>query len=361
MNHTIDKEIVAGLDFPAYDEKIVGKIMPLRGWAFSKNGEDLLIDVYVNGNLVDKGSWGLPRFDVYKKYSTEESYESGFVANVNLGPITNEQEQVVIHARSSSREKLFGQVNIRRFNETSDEKPSFTEPVPSGGPIYHRASKKKFLDNFIKFGNLKQNHKILDVGGGIGRKALSLTNFLSSKGEYVCLDILSQTVEYCKKNITERFPNFHFILADIYNKMYNPRGRYKASEYKFPFDDNTFDFIILTSVFSHLVLSDMENYLSEISRLLKKDGRSYITFYLLNENSKKQMECGLTKRNFKHKFNGYWSTDEKTPEKAIAYEETYVRKFYEKYGLKIIEPIHFGRWCGVKSILSNQDVIIAEK
>lgn len=43
--------------------------MPIRGWAFSKVGADILIDIYVNDNLVDRGSWGIPRFDIYKKYS----------------------------------------------------------------------------------------------------------------------------------------------------------------------------------------------------------------------------------------------------------------------------------------------------
>jgi len=253
------------------------------------------------------------------------------------------------------------QVKIQRVKKKPGDKPPFVEPVPADGPLHLRTTNKRFLDNFIEYGKLKPNHKVLDVGGGLGRKALALTNFLKDGGEYFCLDILPQTIEYNKKNITSRFPNFHFLLADIYNKMYNPRGKHKASEYKFPFEDKQFDLIILTSVFSHLVLEDMENYLSEISRVLKKGGRSFITYYLLNDNSKKNMELGFNKRNFKHKFDRYWSVNENTPEKAIAFEETLVRKMYEKHSLKIIEPIHFGRWSGAKSTLSNQDVIIAEK
>jgi len=69
MKNPMDKEIMAHLDFPRDGEKIVGKIMPIRGWAFSKVGADILIDIYVNDNLVDRGSWGIPRFDIYKKYS----------------------------------------------------------------------------------------------------------------------------------------------------------------------------------------------------------------------------------------------------------------------------------------------------
>lgn len=81
------------------------------------------------------------------------------------------------------------------------------------------------------------------------------------------------------KNITPKYPNFNFQLADIYNKMYNPQGKYKASDYKFPYANETFDFVFLTSVFTHLLPQDMERYLSEIARVLKKNGRCFITFF----------------------------------------------------------------------------------
>ena len=48
---------------------------------------------------------------------------------------------------------------------------------------------------------------------------------------------------------TRKYPNYTFTLADIYNKEYNPAGRLKASEYRFPFDDETFDLVVLGSVF----------------------------------------------------------------------------------------------------------------
>ena len=71
----------------------------------------------------------------------------------------------------------------------------------------------------------------------------------------------------------------------MFNQKYRPKAKFTASNYKFPYEDNFFDFVILQSVFTHMVLDDMKNYLHEISRVLKKGGRSYISYFILNENS----------------------------------------------------------------------------
>ncbi len=36
--------------------------------------------------------------------------------------------------------------------------------------------------------------------------------------------------------------------------------------------------------------------------------------------------------------------DPKTPEEGIAYKEDYVRALFERYGLHMQEPIHYGTW-----------------
>jgi len=120
--------------------------------------------------------------------------------------------------------------------------------------------------------------------------------------------------------------------------MYNPNGKNKTSNYKFPFDDESFDFVFLFSVFTHLVLEDMKNYLFEISRVLKREGKCMITFFLLNENiSSTELEIGGEK--LKYQFEGYRSIDSKMPEQAIAYEENLIRKLFAECGLEIDEPL----------------------
>jgi hypothetical protein len=48
-------------------------------------------------------------------------------------------------------------------------------------------------------------------------------------------------------------------------------------------------------------------------------------------------------------------------EKAVAFEETYIRSVYEKCGLAINEPVLYGRWATVKGGPAFQDIVVARK
>ena len=82
---------------------------------------------------------------------------------------------------------------------------------------------------------------MLDVGSGIGRKTILLTDYLNHEGSYEGLDIVKTGIDWCTERITCKYPRFKFQLIDVLNQHYNPTGRYKASEYRFPFPDESFD------------------------------------------------------------------------------------------------------------------------
>jgi SAM-dependent methyltransferase len=220
---------------------------------------------------------------------------------------------------------------------------------------------QEFLSFFIKFGNLQRTDKVLDVGCGIGRMALPLTQYLNRKGQYVGFDIMPTGVDWCRAHISSKFPNFIFRLADVYNEYYNPTGLYQASVYKFPYQNEYFDFIFLTSVFTHMLPLDLENYLSEIARVLKKGKRCFITYFLLNTESVYNMECKLSQLSFSKEYPNYHTLDNACSEEAIAYNENYIIDLYAKYKLDILKPLQYGFWCGRKDHLTYQDVIIAER
>lgn len=227
-----------------------------------------------------------------------------------------------------------------------------------GGGDFDKIGEEYFL-YFVDLGGLKPHERVLDVGCGIGRMAVPLTRYLSANGSYEGFDVFLEGIRWCRKNIAPKYPNFRFQVADIKNKEYNPSGRFAASEYTFPYEDASFDFVLLTSVFTHLLPEELENYLSEIRRVLAPNGRCLATFFLLNDESLEAIRSGASTIDFRHDFGGYRAKDADTPEAAIAYPEDYVRRLYIERGLSIVEPIHYGAWPGRRSFLSYQDIVVA--
>lgn len=229
-----------------------------------------------------------------------------------------------------------------------------------GGGDFNRVGEEYFR-YFVGLGGLKPQERVLDIGCGIGRMAVPLTRYLSDRGSYEGIDVFPKGIAWCQENITPRYPNFRFRVADIKNKEYNPGGRFAASEYEFPYANEAFDFVLLTSVFTHLLPDEVENYLSEIRRVLAPGGRCLASFFLLNEESLGAIRSGTSTIDFRHAFGGYRVKDVDTPEAAIAFPEDYVRSLYAERGLGIVEPVRYGSWPGRRAFLSYQDVVIAVK
>ena len=230
-----------------------------------------------------------------------------------------------------------------------------------GGQCDFKKNGEEFLRYFIELGGLKPNERVLDVGCGIGRMAVPLTKYLDKRGSYEGFDIVADGINWCRKKITPKYPHFHFQLADVFNKKYNPHGKYLASEYHFPYEGESFDLVFLTSVFTHMLPQDMEHYLYEIARVMKRGGRCLITFFLLNSKSLQLINAGKSIYDFKHEGGGFRTIDKTTPESGVAYDEKFIRGLYEKFRLTIADPIHFGSWCGRENFLSYQDIIVAVK
>ncbi|MBS7622432.1 class I SAM-dependent methyltransferase [Candidatus Bathyarchaeota archaeon] len=219
----------------------------------------------------------------------------------------------------------------------------------------------EFLDILINLCQLKSNEKVLDVGCGCGQMAIFLTKYLSNVGLYEGFDINKAAIGWCNKEISSRHRNFTFSYADVYNKYYNPGGYLKPSEFKFPFQSQSFDLVLLKSVFTHMLPADVENYLSEVSHVLKKGGRSLITFFLLNDESLEHIKRGVSSLNFRYDMGVYRTISPYEPEAAVAYDERFIRGLYDDCKLEIMEPIQFGSWCGRSRFLSYQDIVVASR
>jgi SAM-dependent methyltransferase len=219
----------------------------------------------------------------------------------------------------------------------------------------------EFFAFFKDLCGLTPNQRVLDVGVGIGRMAVPLTRYLNRSGRFDGFDIVPSGIEWCQQNLSSRFPNFHFELANIYNKFYNPTGTMAPSEYRFPYPDGVFDLVYLTSVFTHMLPPDVEHYMAEITRVLKPNGCCFSTYFLLNAEARGLIEAGKSSINFQYKLGDLLVFDDKVPEQAVCLPEEFVLELYTKYKLKIVPPIHYGFWNGKPAGLTYQDAIIARK
>ena len=83
--------------------------------------------------------------------------------------------------------------------------------------------------------------------------------------------------------------------------------------------------------------------------------------FILNEEAFALLRSGKSTLNFRYDLNGCLSTEENTPEAAVAYEEEAIQKLFQKNGLGISQPIHYGSCCNRQQFLTYRDMIIASK
>jgi SAM-dependent methyltransferase len=229
------------------------------------------------------------------------------------------------------------------------------------GPLASfESSGVEFMGHLRELAALRPDERVLDIGSGCGQMALQLEKYLDANGSYVGVDIHRPSIRWCQKNISRKRNNFQFAHIDVRNLTYNPGGTHRAETYQFPFDERSFDLILLKSVFTHMRPAEVSNYLREVSRLLKNNGRCLATFFLLNEEQAQLAAEGANDLAFKY-GEGVWRYRlEESPESAVAYDESYVMQLVNENRLALRNPIYYGRWAGRKDGLSYQDIFLLE-
>lgn len=218
---------------------------------------------------------------------------------------------------------------------------------------------EEFLYLFTEFGGLRRTDRVLDVGCGIGRMARPLAAFLDPAASYDGFDINREGIGWCRRRYRP-YPNFRFQVADLFNPRYNPHGAYRAAEYVFPYPDASFDFVLLTSVLTHLLPEECDHYVAECARVLAPGGRMFATFFLLNDVSRTLIEAGRSGLPFLTPDEPVAIVDEAMPEEAVAYADEWVFQTLAAHGLTLT-GLHPGSWCGREEFVSFQDIVVAEK
>lgn len=212
---------------------------------------------------------------------------------------------------------------------------------------------------------LTPSSRVLDLGCGIGRAALPLTQFLSD-GVYDGLDVARDGILWCQENIASRYPNFRFHHADVYNNRYNAAGATRAEKYRLPFDDDQFDVVFAASLFTHMRPEEVQNYLKEIARVLNPSGTFWANWFMVDrgmgetilENAMPGTTGGRIPINWAD-GEGHYFTDAIRSTDAVAFDEDRIEALYEAAPLRVTQTIR-GSWCGRPTTETMQDIVIAK-
>lgn len=147
--------------------------------------------------------------------------------------------------------------------------PAYTEDHfdnPTGTPI------------LAEYGlNLETYNTVFDFGCGCGRLARQLMQQDPKPSRYVGVDVHKGMIEWCTRHLTGTDPTFQFFHQDVYSPTYAP-GNSLQLALPFPMRDGECSLIIATSVFTHLSKTQTEYYLSEVSRILSREGVAFTSW-----------------------------------------------------------------------------------
>lgn len=231
--------------------------------------------------------------------------------------------------------------------------------IGSGDFVLQGENQLKLLKEYAA---IKEDEKILDVGSGIGRTAVALKKYLSKDAVYHGFDVVEKGVVWCQKNISNVHPNFTFKYIPLNNDLYYLTEN-KADKFTFPYQSNFYDTVFLFSVFTHMQPLEVQNYLNEISRVLKPGGKCLTTFFYYSSDNEEFISAKNGEFIFPYLKEGYRLMNEKVPSANIAFEKNNLIGMIEKSGLKIAQLID-GEWKGSQSdskLRDFQDVFLLEK
>jgi len=201
---------------------------------------------------------------------------------------------------------------------------------------------------------LRPDHRVLDVGSGIGNLAIGLKDYL--RGEYDGVEINADAVAWCQHAITPRYPAFRFHRAHVSSGAYNAHGNVSAASYRFPFNDRRFNVAMLGSVFTHMLPDEVRQYVREIARILTVGGFAVISCFLLNDENRASVEAGRSFMTFgiAHPSGVCRLHSASVPEAAVAFDEAFMRRLFDDAGLRV-HDVRRGRWWSGEA--HDQDVL----
>lgn len=126
--------------------------------------------------------------------------------------------------------------------------------------IHEKYSKREINDWILECLKVKSNDVILDLGCGNGKQVKAYANVIGPEGHVVGADFNEALLQQARKTIGNNPSKFEFVLQDL--------------DEPFRWADSTFNAV--SSCFAIYYVKDLNKTLSEIKRVLKKQGRLFL-------------------------------------------------------------------------------------
>ncbi|MDP9334142.1 MAG: class I SAM-dependent methyltransferase [Actinomycetota bacterium] len=177
---------------------------------------------------------------------------------------------------------------------------------------------------------LRPSSRVLEIGCGVGWLAYNLASRLTEAGGYAGLDIGDAVISWLNDNYASRLPNFRFDLLDVKNARYRPKGARKPERVRFPHDDDQFDIACAFNVFVYMTERGITNYLREVARVLRADGRGLMTFRAIIDGDLGPREG---ERTYTRVRPGVYTRRPERDGWAMAYDDALIRSMIDRAGL----------------------------
>ena len=124
------------------------------------------------------------------------------------------------------------------------------------------AEKSRFRQKQIELAGLREGEKVLEVGCGTGALSFLSKLRVGDTGEVAGIDIAPKMVARAEDKAAKASLEIAFQVASVDD---------------LPYPDEHFDVVISSLMFHHLPVEVKKSGLGEIRRVLKKDGRFFLT------------------------------------------------------------------------------------
>jgi SAM-dependent methyltransferase len=157
----------------------------------------------------------------------------------------------------------------------------FIDHVAGGGDqeSYRSLGIATMID-ILQFGIINSaSDKVFDLGCGCGRMGILISSMLDPAigGAYFGFDVWREGIAWAQENITTAYPHASF-------RALGKHDSYDAQvSYRIDLPDASQDAVVATSVFTHLRSKPADAYAAEIARVLRQEGKAYITFFASKE------------------------------------------------------------------------------